>query len=124
MKTAKIQSVSVDVVVDGVAGSANTPVIDGRLLAVHLDYESGTNATTDVTISRAAGDAIPAETLLTVSNNATSGWYRPRAGVVNSSGAAITGGYDTYGISGQLTVAAAQSTDTKTITATFVFEAM
>lgn len=124
MKTAKIRAVTVDVLISGTTGSANTPVIDGRLLAVHLDYESGTNATTDVTISRATGDLIPAETLLTVSNNATSGWYRPRASLVDSSGAAISGGYDTYGISGQLTVAAAQSTDAKTITATFVFEAM
>lgn len=123
MNNAKVRSAKTTVTVIGTAGTGIIPVIDGRLLAVHIDYEAGTAATTDVSLARQSDDLIPAETLLTISNTSTSGWYRPRAALIDNVGSAITGGYDTYGISGQLVVTVAQSTAAKEITVTVIYEA-
>lgn len=119
----KIDYVKIEVVVDGTTGAAvSATPINGRLLAVHVAYASGTNATTDVVIATEAHGGLPAQPILTLTNNATSGWYYPRATVVSTAAAAITNGFDALPLAGYVGVDVAQSTDTKTIAVTLVYE--
>lgn len=111
------------VTVSGTTGSGDSPrPMNGELLAIHLDYASGTNATTDATITLIGDANLPAMTLLTVTDNATDGWYFPRAAAVNTSNSAITNSFVCLPLSGQVRLGLAQSTDTKTVTITVVYE--
>lgn len=75
----------------GSAGSATangqTGVISGEIMAVHLEYTSQP-ATTDVTIATANA---PVNTILTITNAATDGWFYPRHVVHGETGTALTG---------------------------------
>lgn len=86
----------------GSAGSATGNVtsahkITGRVVAVYLQYlDSPPGATADVTVltQGSASGAPPAQTILSVSNAATDGWfYIVTAGHLNTSGAS-TGNVD------------------------------
>ena len=107
----------VSVTTTGAAGSATgdaTTVqpVTGKLHAIYLDYDgSAPGATTDVTVSQAES---PSATLLTVTDNATDGWYFPRQQVCNAAATALT--YDgtrtvnePFPVDGEITVAVAQS---------------
>lgn len=81
----------------GVAGSAtsnatSTIVLKGEVVAAYIKYNDSPPAgTTDVTIATAgASNAPPANTILTVSNAATSGWFYPRHVTHTEAGAAVT----------------------------------
>lgn len=112
-----MEALIISVTTTGAAGSAtgdttSAIVLRGKLHAVYLDYNaSAPGATTDVAISQAQA---PSATLLTVTNNATDGWYFPRQQVCDTAGAALT--YDgseavsePLPVDGKLTVAVAQS---------------
>lgn len=62
--------------------------LNGKLIAVYVEYAITPNAATDVTIATVNS---PAKTLLTLTNNVTSGWYYPRALVHDEAGTALTG---------------------------------
>lgn len=89
-----IDFVTISVTPAGSAGSAtgntttNAPV-NGKVLAVYVDYSASTPATADVTIATSGGN-YPANTILTVSNNNSDGWYYPRHTVHDEVAAAIT----------------------------------
>ena len=74
----------------GVA-TANTTsdiVINGVITRVYLEYtDSPPAATTDVTIVEATND--PAQTILTVSDAATDGWFEPMATADDLTGSAV-----------------------------------
>ena len=120
----KIRSKQFIVTVVGTTGSADSvQPINGRLLAIHLNYSGGMVATADVTITRLAEGDMPTETLLTVSNNAADGWFRPRAALVDSVNATIAGVFDTYAILGRIEVSVVQGTNTETVEVTILYEA-
>jgi hypothetical protein len=109
--------VRVAVTTTGSAGSATGNedteyAVNGKLYAVYLDYHaSAPGATTDVTITQTEA---PSQTLLTVTDNATDGWYFPREAVCGNTGTGLT--YDgtrtvneAPPVVGYLTVAVAQS---------------
>jgi len=98
----------------GSAGSASgtaafEQLADGKLYAVYLDYGS-VATTTDVDIKLAD----PAVSLLTVSNNATDGWYFPRHRPVSNTaagfGAAVDDASQMLPVVGALNLVVAQST--------------
>jgi hypothetical protein len=116
-----IQQYRVVVTVAGAAGSASGSAVSdyplyGKVVAVHVDYTDQPN-TADVTIT--AG--VPAQTLLTVTNANTDGWFYPRVQTDTDAGAAISGGYDLAGIAGYVTVSVAQG-DAGSVACTLLIE--
>jgi hypothetical protein len=83
------------VTVTGAAGGAgaatanaiSTHVVNGLVLAVYVEYTDSPPVTTDVTIVEANNS--PAMPILTLTDNATPGWYQPMADAEDISGAAI-----------------------------------
>ena len=72
------------------ANSTSQQFITGQLLGFQIRYNGSPPAgTTDLTIETADG-ALPARTLLTITNGATSGFYAVRSGAVTTANAAIT----------------------------------
>lgn len=111
---------------DGSATGNDTTknVITGKILAVHLDYGTGQAATSDVVLSTAH---TPTNTILTVTDNATDGWYYPRHQVDSAAGAGLT--YDgtrtvnePVPVCDHLKLSVAQGNDEKTVTATVLVE--
>jgi hypothetical protein len=62
--------------------------LNGKLVAVYFKYDVTPNAATDVVIATVNE---PAKTLLTLTNNVTSGWYYPRYLEHDEAGVALTG---------------------------------
>ena len=120
----KTRAVQFTITVSGTTGSEQTgrPIM-GELRAVHLEYSDSMAATCDVTITRKADGAMPSETLLTVSNNATDNWYRPRAGLVDKLNDALINVFDNFSISGYVGGSIAHGTDGETVTVTLLYEA-
>jgi hypothetical protein len=70
--------------------ATGTIPITGQLLGFYVRYnDSPPSGTTDVTIE-ATGGTLPARTILTISNAATSGFFAVRLGAVTAAAAAIT----------------------------------
>lgn len=69
-------------------GNSESDSVNGTLYAVYLDYHaSAPGATTDVTVTMTED---PGVTLLTVTDNATDGWYFPREAVCSNAAAGLT----------------------------------
>lgn len=88
-----IQTYKVTATVAGADGSAtgsgtSTQVVNGRLLAVYIDYTTQPS-TTDVTIATVGKSPAPARTLLTVASANADGWFYPRVALQDTSGAAL-----------------------------------
>ena len=64
----------------------------GKLLAIGISYHASIDAGTDVTVS-VSNSVGPAQTLLTVSNSKTDGWFYPRAAAVLPANSAITNSF-------------------------------
>lgn len=122
-----IRPYTITVTPTGSAGSAagdstHNLVASGIIRRLHIAYAASSAATTDVTISVVANGDIPALTILTVSDNATSGWYVPMHAIHTSAGAAIADQYDLVAICSRLKVAVAQADPDKTVTVTVLVE--
>ena len=115
----------------GADASGNASVISekiarGKLLAVHLIYDSSSASATDVTLSMLGSDYGGADaTLLSISNNNTSGWYYPRTYAEDYQGNDLT--FDGTNkipceaiVFGRLKLSVAQQTATKAVKA-YVF---
>jgi hypothetical protein len=76
---------------NGVAtANADGGVVSGRIVAVGVEYlDSPPAGTTDVVVATKGGGSGPAQTILSIANAATSGWFYPRVGTVSTSGAAM-----------------------------------
>jgi hypothetical protein len=102
-----IHSYKISVATAGAAGSAvgsgtSTRPVNGRLLAVYIDYTSQP-ATTDVTIT----STLPTQTLLTVTDANTDAWFYPRVLLDSTVGADLTAIYDAFPVDGYVSVAVA-----------------
>ena len=87
-------------------GSANSPVLNGELMSIYLDYHaSAPGGTTDVTVTYATRGG----NVLAVSNSATDALFHPRAAAVSNANAAITNAHDRFPLNDRLTVSVAQS---------------
>lgn len=98
--------------------SATTPrPVCGLIQAVYIAYAVTPNGATDVTI---ATPNDPVKTVLTVTNNNTSGWYYPREVMQDPAGADVTfdGTNEIYGeipVSDYLTVTVVQGDADQTV---------
>lgn len=73
------------------SASASSNTISGQLLAIYIKYNGSPPAGTDVTIStKGTFPRPPSNTILTLTNNNTSGWYYPRQQVHDETGTGIT----------------------------------
>lgn len=100
-------------------GSGNGSVTDtvyrtGKILAIGLDFASGTDAGCDTTVS-VDSPAGPALDLLTVSNSKTDGWFYPRGSAVTTANAAITDSEEPIPFFGKLKVTVAQAGNAVTL---------
>jgi hypothetical protein len=104
----------ISVTTTGAAGSASgnadsEEIINGKILAIHLNFHASTPATADVTITNKNA---PLKTLLVTTDTATDGWYYPRYIIHSEAGVALTGtaGGDRamHGIDDYVNVALAQ----------------
>jgi hypothetical protein len=93
------------------SGSATVNSVNGRIVAIYLDYTNQPN-TTDVTI---ATSAAPIKTILTRSNSGTDGWFYPRVLLQDTSAADLTTVYDTIPVDGNITVSVAQGDSAATL---------
>lgn len=103
-----IHSYTINVTTTGSAGSAtgsgtSSSPVNGRLLAVHIDFTSQA-ATTDVTITSTQ----PTQTLLVTTDVNTDGWFYPRVLLDSTAGADLTAVYDAAPIDAYVSVAVGQ----------------
>jgi hypothetical protein len=108
MSSTGIATTYVKVTTTGADGSATgtgtSRQINGFLLDVYLDFHASAPNTTDTTVALAT----PALGNITViSNTATDALYMPRKNACDIAGAAISGVYDLYPVSGTISVALA-----------------
>ena len=115
--------------VTGAAGGAGVATafaltdkpVDGEVIGVHLAYKDSPPAgTTDVSIVEA--NASPAQTVITVSDAATDGWFYPLASAKDQAAAAITNSGRPIRVADTLKVTIAQANDGDGVTATIVFD--
>jgi hypothetical protein len=98
--------------------NADSPnAIHGWLEAIYVKYNGSPPAgTTDVTVAtKGAGQRPPAETLLSLVNAATDGWFYPRRQVDDVNGAAIAAEYDRFALADYVNVLIAQANDDDSI---------
>lgn len=102
--------------------TANTSkVVEGEIVAVHLEYlDSPPAGSTDVTIEE-AGES-PALPVLTVTNAATDGWFHPQWAADNEAGAGITNHGVPIRVADHLSVTIAQANDGDGVNATIVWD--
>lgn len=74
-------------------------------MGVHINYDPNAPASTDVTIRT---KNTPSHNLLVVSNNATDGYYAPRAKPVDNANSAITNAHAPYVVADRMEVVLAQ----------------
>lgn len=85
-------------------GSANSGVIQGKIIDVYLDFHaSAPGATTDTTIAYADRGG----NILAVANSATDALIAPRQSLVTNANAAITNSHDRFAVNGKLSVSVA-----------------
>ena len=71
------------------ANADSNNVVAGRIVAVGVTYlDSPPAGTTDVVVATKGVNG-PAQTILSIANAATDGWFYPRVGTVSTSGAAM-----------------------------------
>lgn len=95
--------------------------VDGEVIAVHLNYlDSPPGASTDVTLVETG--VSPAQTILAVTNAATSAWFYPMAQAKNQAAADITGMGRPIYVSANIVLTIAQADDGDGVTATIVWD--
>ncbi len=98
---------------DGVAtANQSSPIfISGEVMGVYVRYNDTPPAgTTDVTVETAgSAGAVPAQTILTLTNQATSKLVYPRVAVQDTTGTNIAGEYSPIVIHDQIKVTIAQA---------------
>lgn len=99
--------IPVDISAAGSGSKTLGQYLSGKLLAIGIDYHASIDAGTDVVVSVSSPSG-PAQTLLTVTDNKTDGWYYPRAGAVLPANTAITNSFVQIPFAGLLSVSVAQ----------------
>jgi hypothetical protein len=101
--------------------TATSGNIQGKIRAVYLAYQGSPPAgTTDVTLVEAT---TPGQTILSVANAATDGWFQPMAQAhLNTSGAAITNQGAEIAFNAPLTATITGANDADGVIVTIVYE--
>ena len=98
--------------------SAVTQQVTGRVLAAYIKYNDNPPAGTTTATIATNNVNVPGQTVLSIVNAATSGWFFPRVAVHSNAGAAVTYSagqpiYDTQPVSDNLkiTISGANAAD-------------
>jgi hypothetical protein len=70
--------------------SATTQVVSGRVLAAYIKYNDSPPAGTTTATIATANVNYPGQTIISIVNAATAGWFFPRVAMHSNAGAAIT----------------------------------
>lgn len=102
---ADINKVVVKVTTTGSAGSAtgtgySQDITNGFVIGAYIDYHASAPSSTDVLLKTTD----PEVTMVTYSNSATDAYISTMKNIVDSAGAAVSGVYSYYPISGRLMV--------------------
>ena len=94
----------------GVSTATSPPqTINGRITAIALTYDGSPPAgTTDVVVRVKAHGSQPVQTLLTVTNAATDGWFYPTAAMTGGAAGDLQGGIP---VAGEVEVVISQAND-------------
>lgn len=119
-----IYSYALNVPITGSAGSAiglltTSRPLNGRLQGVYIDYVTQP-ATCDVTI-KTTGNAAPSQTLLTLTNANSDGWFYPRPLLCNTSGVSLITTNEEFVIDDYIQVDVAQG-DAGSVVVTLLIE--
>lgn len=110
------------------ANATSSIIIKGRVLSVYLEYlDSPPAGTTDVTVATAGVSALPAATILAITNSATDTVYYPRVAVHDTTGTGVTYDgtneiYEPQYIHDKVTVTIAQANNGDSVNAYLVIE--
>lgn len=75
----------------GNASAISSKISRGKVLAIHIIYDSGSPATTNVQLTHLGSDYGGADqTILSLSSNNTNGWFYPRTYAQDETGADLT----------------------------------
>jgi hypothetical protein len=87
--------------------------IKGRIKAVYVDYKDSPPATTDVIVKTlGVSPKAPTQTILSLADNNTSGWYYPVQQLHTTAGAAIAATYnDGIPVDDKINISIAQADD-------------
>lgn len=100
-------------------GSADTGLIHGHILAIHLNFHASAPATTDTTVAYKGGQG----NIVVVTSSATDVLVHPRAKPVDLANTAITNAHTPFPCSQALTVSLAQCDAlTDAVTATIWYD--
>lgn len=97
---------------DGVATISKTTPVDsiGLLLGVYVEYTGDKPGTTDVLVETLGADPVaPAETLLSLVNKITDGWFHPRLLIDTSLGVEVAGVFDYFAVADKIKVTLSQA---------------
>ena len=113
--------ISLTVGAAGTASGRTAIPVEGVILAVHMNFSVGFDATTTVTLAEAGNS--PALPVLTLTNVATDGWYYPRIALhAVADGAAIVGPVDYQSVADYLSLAIANGTQNNTLIGTIIWD--
>ena len=90
------------------SGNSQEAVPSSKLYAVYFDFHGSAPATLDTTLSTPGNSDLPSQTILTLTNVNTDGYYYPRRQIDDNVGAAVTGAYDPFYLSGSVRLVVAQ----------------
>lgn len=82
-----IRTCKIPTITGNATGTSPSPY-NGHIVAIYVEYLITPNVATDVVISTVLS---PVKTILTLTDNVTSGWYYPRMIVHSEAGVALTG---------------------------------
>ena len=89
-------------------GNSQEAVPPSKLYAVYFDFHGSAPSSLDTILAAQGNSDVPAQTILTLTNNNTDGWFYPRRQIENSVGAQVTGAYEPFFIPGSLLLSVAQ----------------
>lgn len=118
-----IQQWKLDTITGNNSATSQRP-FSGRVIAVYVEYAVTPNVATDVTIATVNA---PVKTILTLTDNVTSGWYYPRAQVHDAAGAGVTydgtnEAYDTVPVADYIKATVAQGDNDQTLNVWILIE--
>ena len=96
----------------GVATISKTMGVDaiGLLLSVYVEYTGDKPGTTDVLVETLGADPVaPAETLLSLVDKVTDGWFHPRLLIDTNLGVEVANVYDYFAVMDKVKVTLAQA---------------
>ena len=90
---------------------------------MYFDFDGSAPSPLDTILAAQGNSDVPAQTILTLTNNNTDGWFYPRRQIENNVGAQVTGAYEPFFIPGSLLLSGSEGdVITNIVTAHLILE--